>query len=80
MPKKIRELKAMLRQAGWVVVAGGGKGSHMKWRHPNSSRCLTLSGSDGDDAQSYQQRDVTNAVKEVEVPKSGGDDANEDKK
>jgi hypothetical protein len=30
MPKKIRELKAMLRQAGWVEIEGG-KRSHTKW-------------------------------------------------
>jgi predicted RNA binding protein YcfA (HicA-like mRNA interferase family) len=69
MPKKIRELNAMLRQAGWEMVAGGEKGSHSKWRHPNSQRRLTLSGNDGDDAQQYQQQAVTNAVKEVKPAK-----------
>ena len=33
MPKKLRELKAMLRQAGFVPRAG--KGSHMVWSHPD---------------------------------------------
>ena len=58
MPKKIRELKAMLRQSGWYLVPGGGKGSHTKWRHPKVRRAITLSGGDGDDAQRYQEREV----------------------
>jgi len=29
MPRKIRELKAMLSRGGWVLVKGG-KGSHTK--------------------------------------------------
>ena len=74
MPKKIRELKSLLRKAGWEEVAGGGKGSHTKWRHRNSLRSLTLSGGDGDDAKPYQQRDVTNATKEVKRPKSNKKD------
>jgi predicted RNA binding protein YcfA (HicA-like mRNA interferase family) len=65
MPKKIRELKAMLRTAGWEVVFGGGKGSHSKWRHPRVPRKVTLSGRDGDDAQPYQQRDVDRAVRDA---------------
>ena len=45
MPKKIRELKATLRKAGWVQVAGG-KGSHTKWAH-----AVSHSGNDGHDAK-----------------------------
>jgi len=37
MPKKIRELKAILRQAGWLQLEGG-KGSHTKWMHPRVKR------------------------------------------
>jgi predicted RNA binding protein YcfA (HicA-like mRNA interferase family) len=65
MPKKIRELKAMLRSAGWIEVAGGGKGSHTKWAHPRVARRVTLSGKDGDDAQRYQEKDVARAVSEA---------------
>ncbi len=65
MPKKIRELKAMLRGAGWEQVPGGGKGSHTKWRHRNVSRVVTLSGKDGQDAKPYQERDVKAAVEEA---------------
>jgi predicted RNA binding protein YcfA (HicA-like mRNA interferase family) len=65
MPKKIRELKAMLRQAGWIQVPGG-KGSHTKWKHRQVLRVVILSGSDGDDAKRKQERDIENAVHEAE--------------
>jgi len=66
MPKKIRELKAMLRRAGWVLVPGG-KGSHTKWAHPKVGRRLILSGNDGRDAKPAQELDVENAVSEAEA-------------
>jgi len=65
MPKKIRQLKAMLSQAGFEQVAGGGKGSHTKWRHPRVNRKVVLSGNDGDDADRYQEKDVERAVREA---------------
>jgi predicted RNase H-like HicB family nuclease/predicted RNA binding protein YcfA (HicA-like mRNA interferase family) len=65
MPKKIRELKQMLRQAGWSEIAGGGKGSHSKWSHASVTRRLVLSGTDGDDAKPYQERDVKSAIREA---------------
>jgi len=65
MPKKIRELKSLLRSAGWTEVSGGGKGSHTKWTHPRVSRRVTLSGKDGDDAHRYQEKDVARAVSEA---------------
>jgi predicted RNA binding protein YcfA (HicA-like mRNA interferase family) len=63
MPNKIRELKQMLRQAGWIEVAGGGKGSHTKWSHSVSAYKVILSGRDGEDAKPYQERDVKAAVR-----------------
>ncbi len=48
MPKKIRELKAMLRKAGFFQRSG--KGSLTVWEHPKLQDKLTLSGRDGDDA------------------------------
>lgn len=57
MPPKIRELKARLRKAGFYSRPG--KGSHSVWKHQNLPGArLTLSGSDGDDAQYYQIEDV----------------------
>ncbi len=48
MPKKIRELKALLKQAGFVQRSG--RGSHTVWSHPDLPMKIILSGKDGDDA------------------------------
>jgi predicted RNA binding protein YcfA (HicA-like mRNA interferase family) len=64
MPKKIRELKYDLRQAGWIQIPGG-KGSHTKWTHARVSRKIILSGNDGDDAGRKQERDIANGVREA---------------
>ena len=54
MPKKIRELKAMLVKAG--CISEPGKGSHTKWKHPAIERKIVLSGKDGADAKKYQEK------------------------
>ncbi len=64
MPKKIRELKAMLLKTGFTCRSG--KGSHTVWSHPSLSYSLTLSGKDGSDADRYQEKDVRNALKNLE--------------
>jgi predicted RNA binding protein YcfA (HicA-like mRNA interferase family) len=66
MPKKIRELKSMLRQAGFGSRSG--KGSHSIWFHARLQESLTLSGNDGDDAKPYQEKMVARALKIVEAP------------
>lgn len=64
MPKKIRELKAMLRKAGFSSRPG--KGSHTVWIHPALYRDqLTLSGGDGDDAKPYQEKDVREILRKL---------------
>ncbi|MGK7946929.1 MAG: type II toxin-antitoxin system HicA family toxin [Microcystaceae cyanobacterium] len=63
MPKKIRELKSLLRKAGFRDEPA--KGSHTKWSHPLLSSKITLSGKDGDDAKLYQEKDVNNALKQL---------------
>jgi len=64
MPKKIRELKAMLRKAGFSSRPG--KGSHTVWVHPALSRDeLTLSGGDGNDARPYQEKDVREMLRKL---------------
>jgi predicted RNA binding protein YcfA (HicA-like mRNA interferase family) len=63
MPRKIRELKADLRRAGFIEQPG--KGSHAGWRHPLVPGKVTLSGNDGDDAQRYQERDVRDALAQL---------------
>ena len=63
MPKKIRELKSLLLKAGFTCASG--KGSHTKWFHPLLPGKLTLSGKDGNDAKSYQEKDVNNALQRL---------------
>lgn len=66
MPKKIRELKAQLSKAGFVLLPKRGKGSHSRWKHPLLPYLITLSGNDGDDAQRYQEKDVRDALYDLE--------------
>jgi predicted RNA binding protein YcfA (HicA-like mRNA interferase family) len=63
MPKKIRELKKMLIQAGFQEVEG--KGSHTNWIHPNYQGKVTVSGKDGGDAKQYQEKLIIQAIKET---------------
>lgn len=63
MPRKIRQLKADLRKAGFVERPG--KGSHTNWAHPLLPSGVTLSGHDGDDAKPYQERDVREALQKL---------------
>ncbi len=67
MPKKIRELKKMLKKAGFSQRIG--KGSHSNWFHPLYSGRITISGKDGTDARDYQEKEVFQAIKEVEKRK-----------
>ncbi|NEO76950.1 type II toxin-antitoxin system HicA family toxin [Moorena sp. SIO4G3] len=64
MPKKIRELKEILRQAGFREIPG--KGSHTNWIHPLYAGKITISGKDGNDAKRYQEKNVQSAIDEVE--------------
>lgn len=61
MPKKIRDLVALLTKAGFLNR--GGKGSHRNFQHPMGIR-VTLSGKLGDDARRYQEREVEQRIKE----------------
>ncbi|MBW4555872.1 MAG: type II toxin-antitoxin system HicA family toxin [Trichormus sp. ATA11-4-KO1] len=64
MPKKIRELKSLLLQAGFTCRPG--KGSHTNWYHILLPGRVTISGKDGNDAKAYQEKDVNNAIKKIE--------------
>ena len=64
MPKKVRELKAMLRKAGFYSKPG--KGSHTVWWHPILSAKFTMAGGDGDDAEPYQERQVQKILRQVQ--------------
>ena len=63
VPRKIRDLLKELRQAGFVLVAGG-KGSHRKFEHPAVKIPAIISGRDGDDAKPYQERHVADKIQE----------------
>ncbi len=71
MPRKLRELKADLRRAGFREEPG--KGSHTGWRHPRLADKLTLSGRDGDDAQAYQERQVRDFLRRVRAAERSQD-------
>lgn len=64
MPRKIRDLKKMLRKAGFSERPG--KGSHTNWTHPLYQGRVTISGKDSDDAKRYQEKEVERAIQEVE--------------
>ncbi|WP_375477025.1 type II toxin-antitoxin system HicA family toxin [uncultured Nostoc sp.] len=64
MPKKIRELKQILRQIGFTEIPG--KGSHTNWIHPLYAGKLTISGKNSADAKLYQEKEVQQAIEEVE--------------
>ena len=61
MPRKIRDLVALLSKAGFADR--GGKGSHRNFIHPKGTR-VTLSGKLSDDARRYQEREVEQCIKE----------------
>ncbi len=64
MPKKIRELKSLLSQAGFIEKPA--KGSHSKWSHPLVSFSVIMSGKDGSDAKPYQEKQVFLALRQLE--------------
>ena len=70
MPKKIRELKQILKKAGFQKVPG--KGSHTNWTHPLYSGKVTISGKDGSDAKPYQEKEIRQAIQEVNRRKENG--------
>ena len=65
MPRKLRQLRAALRRAGWTIVRQAG--SHQIWKHallPGQE--VNVAGQDGADAHNYQERDVREAVRRAE--------------
>jgi predicted RNA binding protein YcfA (HicA-like mRNA interferase family) len=61
MPRKVRELVALLKQAGFIDR--GGKGSHRNFMHPSGVR-ITLSGNSGSDVLPYQEKEVIARIEE----------------
>ncbi|OYD99443.1 hypothetical protein CDG77_00690 [Nostoc sp. 'Peltigera membranacea cyanobiont' 213] len=63
MPKKIRELKSLLLQAGFTYKPA--KGSHSKWLHPQLPKAIIIAGKDGSDAKPYLEKQVNEALEEL---------------
>ena len=53
MPKKIREIKKLLTQAGFYMREG--KGSHSNWKHPQLETIVTIARRDGEAAHKGQE-------------------------
>ena len=66
MPKKVRELKKLLKKAGFMLLPKRGKGSHSYWIHERLPEPVVLSGKDGGDAKPYQEQRVAEALKSIE--------------
>ncbi len=62
MPRKIRQLIADLKRAGFVDR--GGKESHRNFIHPCGAT-VTISGKEGDDALHYKEKNVREAIIEA---------------
>ena len=65
MPKKVRELKAILLKAGFTYRQG--KGRHTIWTHDQLAELpITIAGKDGDDAKIYLEKTVKQRLKKLE--------------
>ncbi len=67
MPRKIRELIRDLERAGFSFEPG--KGSHRKFRHPLTADVVIVSGQLGGDARPYQEREIREALSNLEKQK-----------
>lgn len=63
MPRKVRELIKDLQKAGFSDR--GGKGSHRNFLHQRCPYVVTISGKEGEDAKSYQEKAVKRALEEI---------------
>lgn len=60
MPKKIRDLLADLRKAGFELDRQ--RGSHRQFKHSKIEGVITISGNEGHDAKRYQERQVAQVI------------------
>ena len=65
MRRKIRELISDLRKAGFTLDRQ--KGSHRQFKHPSFPGTITVSGGEGDDAKTYQERQITKAIADTKA-------------
>ena len=52
--------------AGFYEISGGGKGSHRKYSHVRYPGAATLSGTLGEDAKHYQEKQIRRAIEMVQ--------------
>jgi len=62
VPRKLRELIADLRRAGFAEVPA--RGSHRKFRHPKGITAILSGHGEGADALPYQEKHVRNMIEE----------------
>jgi predicted RNA binding protein YcfA (HicA-like mRNA interferase family) len=66
LPKKIRELKAILIKSGFELIPKRGKGSHAIYQYPGTKIRVNLPGKDGSDAKAYSEKQVKEAIKRIQ--------------
>jgi len=64
MRRKLRDLEADLRTAGFSRLPGRGKGSHELWLHPSSGAKVLLPRPKGDLLPDYVDKQVQKAIRE----------------
>jgi len=62
MPRKIRELIADLKRAGFAQEPA--RGSHRKFRHPKGVTAILSGHNEGADAKHYQEKQIREKIKE----------------
>ncbi len=62
VPRKLRELIADLKRAGFVQEPA--RGSHRKFRHPKGVTVILSGHGEGADALPYQERQVQRTIEE----------------
>jgi predicted RNA binding protein YcfA (HicA-like mRNA interferase family) len=60
VPRKIRQLIADLRDAGFTMEPG--RGSHRKFFHPSGAFTVLSGHNDGADAKPYQEKQIRKAI------------------
>lgn len=70
MPRKLRQLRSDLRDAGFVLDHQ--TGSHQVWKHPLlPGISANLAGKDGADAKPYQESQVQKALQALREAEEG---------
>ncbi|MDI1248534.1 MAG: type II toxin-antitoxin system HicA family toxin [Lacunisphaera sp.] len=62
MPRKLRELIADLRRAGFVQEPA--RGSHRKFRHPKGITAILSGHHEGVDVHHYQEKQIRQKIEE----------------